>query len=126
MKVQITGKHMELGETLQTYCQEEVEKLVQKFHVAHTHCQILFEKETHHAQKIEVELALHLSHNVSLRSRAQGDHAHTCFDAALVRASEQLVRHKNRVDDHQKHHDNHAYKKLSEIEEERMEETNEA
>jgi ribosomal subunit interface protein len=114
MQVQISGKKIDLGESLQAHCHKAIEHVAAKFDVRPTHCTVWFSKGEHH--QFEVDFSLHLSRGVYIRSHAHAEQAAACFDLALSRAHEKIARHKKRLDDHHKHKDNHGYQKIAAIE----------
>jgi ribosomal subunit interface protein len=111
MPLQITGKHMDLGEALRTHCTEAFQKLTAKYHMIPTQCTIWFDKQTHH--QFVCEISLHLGRGVYIRAHVTTDEPYLSFDRALVRVDEKIARHKERIDDHHKHHDTHKFHKLS-------------
>jgi ribosomal subunit interface protein len=111
MKLQITGKHIDLGEPLQVHCQEAIKKIRDKYQIDPTSATVLFLKKEHH--QFEVDISLHLERGVYIRVCFQDHDIYQCFNEALSKIQEKIVKHKKRIDDHHKHHDNHTYKKLS-------------
>ncbi len=99
MEVTVKGKHMEVGEALSGYVQENIAQSVEKFAPRAIDSQVTFSKLGH---AFSVDLQLHVGRGVVVMGTGAADDAHQAFDAALSKVERQLSRYKTRLADHHK------------------------
>jgi ribosomal subunit interface protein len=97
MDIQITGKHIDLGEALRNYVSERVEKLLEKYDSRGTSAHILVEKE--HGQ-FNTTCAVHLASGLSLQGKGVSGEAHASADESMDHLEKRLRRYKRRLKDH--------------------------
>lgn len=97
MQIQISGQHINLGESLQTYAKESIEKTVQKYFPNPIDAEIKITKEGGH---IKTEITVHPAMGLTLRAELSSTDAYSSFDGAVVKMSRQLSRYKNKLLSH--------------------------
>lgn len=99
MRYQITGKHIDVGEALQTYVQDELTVVVQKYAERPTEAMVTFSKSG--AEHV-CEATVHLSTGLTVSAKGQAFEIYPCFDSCCEKMEKQLRRYKRRLKDHHK------------------------
>lgn len=97
MRVQIAGKHMDVGESLRSRITAELAARVEKYFSRATDAQVTVAKG---ATGFVVECDVHLPSGISLQSQGAGGDAHAAFDAALLKIEKRVRRYKRRLRNH--------------------------
>lgn len=97
MRYQISGKHIDVGESLQTHVQTEVSEILGKYAERPTDALIVFSKDAH---EFVCETAIHLSTGMTVNSKARANEIYGSFDKSAERIEKQLRRYKRRLKDH--------------------------
>tara|TARA_R110002096_G_scaffold113077_6_gene246012 strand:- start:11205 stop:11783 length:579 start_codon:yes stop_codon:yes gene_type:complete len=100
MRYQISGKHIDVGESLQTHVQTEVSEILGKYAERPTDALIIFSKDAH---EYVCETAVHLSTGMTVNSKARAHDIYASFDKSAERIEKQLRRYKRRLKDHASH-----------------------
>ena len=98
MQVQITGKHVDVGEALRTRVTDELTGNISKY----------FDREggtadvvvSREGSAFRVDCAVTLASGQQLTTQGLGADAHMAFDAALERMTKRIGRYKNRLKSH--------------------------
>ena len=77
MRYKISGKHIDVGERLQSHVQTEISKILGKYAERPTDALITFSKETH---EYVCETAIHLSTGITVNSKAKANDIYVNFD----------------------------------------------
>lgn len=102
MKIFITGKNIDLGESFKELVENSLNTLVHKYLNRPLDGHVTFHKlENKHDNRIQLEIRLHISKNVSLNSHGEGIEIRALYDQILEKIESQLRRYKSRL---QKHH----------------------
>lgn len=101
MRVQVSGRQMDVGEALRTRIEGELAAGVSKYFSRATDAVVTVAKN---GVGCEVDCAVHLSSGISLQSQGHGGDAHTAFDDALDKLEKRVRRYKRRLKNH--HADN--------------------
>jgi ribosomal subunit interface protein len=99
MKIQITGKHTDIGESFSTYMKAELESTAQKYFSSPIDMHVFVEKKGH---LFQIEITGHVCHGVDFVVKSQDYNPYTSFDGAISRMKSRLGRYKNRMKD--RHH----------------------
>lgn len=97
MQIQITGKHLETGDTLRKHVEEQLEAGISKYFERGAEVNITFSKQ---GNAFRADCIVHL--DSGLRAQASGDDAdvYASFEKALVKIEKQLRRYKRRLKNH--------------------------
>lgn len=97
MQIQISGQHINLGESLQAYAKESIEKAVSKYFATPIDAEVKITKEGGH---IKTEIVVHPVTGLTLRSELSANDAYSSFDGAVAKMNRQLSRYKNKLMSH--------------------------
>src|SRR5258705_5072194 len=98
MQVQVTGKHVDVGEALRTRVPDEISGSIGKF----------FDREgggadgvvSREGHSLKVDCAVTLASGQQLTTHGLGGDAHLAFDAAIAKMQKRIRRYKNRLKGH--------------------------
>ena len=98
MQVQVSGKHMAVGEALRSRVADELNAVIGRyFERGGLNAEVVMSKDGH---DIRVECVVRLASGQQLASHGAGPDAHTGFDAALAKIETRVRRYKQRLKDH--------------------------
>lgn len=98
MQVQVTGKHVDVGEALRSRVADELNLSISKyFDRDGGGADVVVSRE---GSAFKVDCAVTLASGQQLTTHGIGGDAHVAFDAALEKMSKRIRRYKNRLKDH--------------------------
>jgi ribosomal subunit interface protein len=97
MDVQITGKGIDLGESLQNHVREQMAAGVHKYFDRSAEANVNFGKE---GNDFTTEATVHLASGVVLSANGRGGEAYGAFDQAMEKLEKRVRRYKRRLKDH--------------------------
>ncbi len=97
MRVQVAGRHMDVGEALRTRITEDLTAGVEKYFSRATDAMVTVGKN---GVGFEVDCALHLASGISLQAHGHGGDAHAAFGDALGKIEKRVRRYKSRLKNH--------------------------
>ena len=97
MRYQISGKHIDVGDALQTHVKNEVGQVMEKYSQRPTEALVVFSRDGHN---LVCESTVHLSTGLTAQARGQAPDIYAAFDACCERMDKQLRRYKRRLKDH--------------------------
>lgn len=99
MRYQITGKQIDIGESLQEHVRSELSDMVGKYAGRPTDAIVTFSKSAH---EFVCETEVHLSTGLTAQAKAHATEIYSSFDGSLEKMDKQLRRYKRRLKDHHK------------------------
>lgn len=96
MTVKISGKHIEVGESLKARMEKGVEGVARRYFGEIIHAQVTVEKDTLH---FYCDIALHVSRNFVVRTRGSDADAYKAFDSACKKLEKRAGRYRSRLRD---------------------------
>jgi ribosomal subunit interface protein len=102
---------MDVGDALTTKTREDLGNIFNKYSLKPGETHVWFAKAEHH--KFSCEIVCHLERNLYIKVRSTTNDVYVALSDVLHKLDGKIRRHKRRIDDHHKHHDNHKYFKLS-------------
>jgi ribosomal subunit interface protein len=99
MQVQISGKHVDIGEALRTRISDELLSSIGKYFERGGDADVVVGKTGHGFQ---VDCSVRLASGHRLESSGAGDDAHSAFDSAMAKVEARIRRYKRRLKNH--HH----------------------
>ncbi|MDD9923436.1 MAG: ribosome-associated translation inhibitor RaiA [Boseongicola sp.] len=99
MRYQITGKHIDVGESLQTHVQDNLDDVLSKYPGRPTDAVIIFSKSAH---EYVCEATIHLSTGLTAQAKAHATEIYASFESCTEKLDKQLRRYKRRLKDHHK------------------------
>ena len=98
MQIQVTGKHVDVGEALRTRVSDELSSSIGKyFDREGGGADVVVSREGH---AFRVDCAVTLASGQQLTTHGMGGDAHLAFDAASAKMQKRIRRYKNRLKDH--------------------------
>lgn len=97
MQVQVTGKHVDVGEALRTRVADELTTSIEKYFDRGGGADVVVSRE---GNAFKVDCAVTLASGQQLTTHGVGGDAHMAFDVALEKMSKRIRRYKNRLKDH--------------------------
>lgn len=99
MRYQITGKHIDIGESLQSHVKTSLDDVIGKYAGRPTDANIVFSKSGH---EFVCEATVHLSTGLTAQAKAHSNEIYASFDTCVEKMDKQLRRYKRRLKDHHK------------------------
>ena len=100
MNVQVSGKHVNVGEALRQRITDELIAGVGKYFERGGDADVVLGKDGH---SFCVDIVVHLASGQQLEVRGQGGDAHAAFDDALIKLETRVRRYKRRLKNHHTH-----------------------
>lgn len=97
MHVSVKGKQIDVGESLRSHVETQLDALVGKYFANPIEAQAVFAPEAH---LVRCDLAVHVGRDIVANSRGEATDAYAAFDAAAERLEKRLRRQKRRLRDH--------------------------
>jgi ribosomal subunit interface protein len=96
MTLRVSGKNIDIGESLRTYVGARLDQVVLKFSAEPTGGHVIIERE---GSGFRTDCTLHLDSGLTLQAEAAAQDAYSSFDKAAVRIATRLRRSKRRMKD---------------------------
>ncbi|MGV8950389.1 MAG: ribosome hibernation-promoting factor, HPF/YfiA family [Cypionkella sp.] len=97
MRYQISGKHIDIGEALQTHVKSELGEVVEKYAQRPTEAIVIFSKSAH---EYVCESVVHLSTGLSASAKGHSTEIYAAFESCREKMDKQLRRYKRRIRNH--------------------------
>lgn len=97
MKLQIAGKHVDVGEALRTRIADELQASIGKYFERGGDAEVVVSRDGH---AFRVDCTVALASGQGLQSHGLGSDAHTAFDTARAKIETRIRRYKRRLKSH--------------------------
>lgn len=97
MRYQVSGIHIDVGESLKQHVEQELGEVVRKYAERPTDATIVFSKD---ATEFVCEATVHLSTGLTTQAKAHDFDIYTCFEKCAEKIEKQMRRYKRRLKDH--------------------------
>jgi ribosomal subunit interface protein len=97
MQVQVTGKHVDVGEALRSRVSDELSTSIEKYFDRGGGADVVVSRE---GNSFKVDCAVTLASGQQLTTHGVGGDAHMAFDVALQKMTKRIRRYKHRLKDH--------------------------
>ena len=97
MRYTISGKQIDIGESLQIHVESELSATLEKYAGRPTDAQVVFSRNAH---EYACEATVHLSTGLTCQAKAHATEIYASFDSCLEKMDKQLRRYKRRLKDH--------------------------
>ncbi len=97
MRVRVSGKQMQIGETLPAGVRARLEEVVAKHFDGGAEAKVVFRVD---GPFFHADCSLHLDSKTVLTAEGEGPDAHRAFDAAFTKIEAQLRRYKRKLKNH--------------------------
>ncbi len=99
MRIQVNGKHLDVGESLTSHVEDRLTESVQKYSERAMEAVVTFSKDRH---EFVADSTVHLSTGLTTKANGRATDIYDAFDGCLERMEKQLRRYKRRLKDHHK------------------------
>jgi ribosomal subunit interface protein len=97
MQVQVTGKHVDVGEALRARVSDEIASSIEKYFDRGGGADVVVTRE---GAAFKVDCAVSLASGAQLTTHGVGGDAHMAFDAAMQKMEKRIRRYARRLKDH--------------------------
>ncbi|MBL6946934.1 MAG: ribosome-associated translation inhibitor RaiA [Rhodospirillales bacterium] len=99
MEITVKGKNINVGDSLRSHVEENLDSDVKKYFDRALHATVIFSREAH---LFRADVTVHAGRGMTMQGKGSADEIHAAFDGALDRITKQLRRYKRRLRDHHK------------------------
>lgn len=104
MEIQVTGKHIDVGEALTSHVQDKLDSGITKYFDRTVDAHVVLSKE---GPMFRADCSVHLASGISLQAQHEAGDVYSSFDGAAERLEKRVRRYKRRL---RNHHDQHKGK----------------
>ena len=97
MRIEVAGRHIDVGDALRTHLSERLEEVVSKYSQRATDARATVSRDAHF---YVCDCTAHLSTGMKAQASAKADEVYAACDQAVTRLEKQLRRYKRRLKDH--------------------------
>ena len=97
MRYQISGKHIDIGEALQTHVKAELGEIVEKYAQRPTDATVVFSRAAH---EYVCEAVIHLSTGLTAQASGRATEIYAAFESSREKMDKQMRRYKRRLRNH--------------------------
>ncbi|MFQ8431617.1 ribosome hibernation-promoting factor, HPF/YfiA family [Amaricoccus sp. W119] len=97
MRIQVSGKHIDIGDALRTHVEDRLSESVGKYFDRPVDAVVTFSKDRH---EFVSDSSVHLPTGLIVQAKARAGEVYASFEGALDRMEKQLRRYKRRLRDH--------------------------
>jgi ribosomal subunit interface protein len=97
MRIQVSGKQMDIGDALRTHVEDRLLEAVGKYFDRPVDAMVTFCKDRH---EYIADSSVHLPTGMTVQATARADEVYASFEGAIDRMEKQLRRYKRRLRDH--------------------------
>jgi ribosomal subunit interface protein len=99
MRIQVSGKQMEVGEALRSHVEVRLNEAVGKYFDRPVEAVVTFWRDRH---EFITDSWVHLPTGMTVQAKARADEVYASFEGSVERMEKQLRRYKRRLKDHHK------------------------
>ena len=97
MRIQVSGKQMDIGEALRSHVEDRLNETVGKYFDRPVEAVVTFWRDRH---EYCADASVHLSTGMTVQAKARADEVYASFEGSVERMEKQLRRYKRRLKDH--------------------------
>ena len=98
MHLTVKGKHLDIGDSLREYVEENLNYTAQKYFTNPIEATVVFSKEKQHL--FSVDISIHLGSGIVLQAQHESNDPYPAFDIAAKTIGKRLSRYKDKLKDH--------------------------
>lgn len=99
MRIQVSGKQMDIGEALRSHVEDRLNEAVGKYFDRPVDAVVTFWRDRH---EFIADTSVHLPTGMTAQAKAKADEIYASFEGSVERMEKQLRRYKRRLKDHHK------------------------
>jgi ribosomal subunit interface protein len=96
VQIKVSGKNIDIGESLRGYSDKKVERIIEKYIGEKIDANITISKDR---KLFDVESCVHLHKGFVIKSHGSSDDPYKAVDMSIERLEEMIKRHKNKIKD---------------------------
>lgn len=108
MSITITGKHMDVGDSLKNHIATEIETVVTRYMDEAHEAAVTIAKDAHHQFKIDIQI--HVGRSFLVHCMAHDEDPYKAVSMAVEKLASQIRRYKTRLRDKKRHSADHEYR----------------
>lgn len=108
MNIIISGKHLDIGDTLRNYAENNIRKVVTKYFESAINAHATMYKHNNNSFHTSITVNEGVSNSIIIKSDNESHDAYHSVDGALVKIEKQLRRYKERIKNHHKRKQKHS------------------
>jgi ribosomal subunit interface protein len=97
MRIQVSGKQIDIGEALRSHSEEKLLEILEKYAERPVDAAVVFSRDAH---EYCADASVHLSTGLTAQAKAKASDIYAALDGAVDRMEKQLRRYKRRLKDH--------------------------
>lgn len=99
MKITITGKHLDIGDSLKSHIETDINKMVDKYFGDVLEVRVCLSKSNTSKDNFNfhTDLSFHISHNMTVQTNTEEADPYRSFDLALEKMDSRVKRYKSRL-----------------------------
>ena len=97
MRIQVSGKQMDIGEALRSHVEDRLNEAVGKYFDRPVEAVVTFWRDRH---EYIADSSVHLPTGMTVQAKARADEVYASFEGSVERMEKQLRRYKRRLKDH--------------------------
>jgi ribosomal subunit interface protein len=97
MRIQVSGKQIDIGEALRSHSEERLTEIVGKYAERPVDAAVVYSRDAH---EFCADVSVHLSTGLTAQAKAKAAEIYAALDGAVDRMEKQLRRYKRRLKDH--------------------------
>lgn len=99
MQIQVSGKHIDIGDALRGHVEQRLTDAVGKFFEKPVDATVVFSRDRH---EFVADSSVNLGTGMSLQAKSKSGEIYAAFEGAVDRMEKQLRRYKRRLKDHRR------------------------
>jgi ribosomal subunit interface protein len=103
MRIQVSGKQIDVGEALRAHAEEKLLEVVGKYAERPVEAIVTFSRD---AYEFTADASVHLSTGMTVQAKSKANEIYAALDGAVERMEKQLRRYKRRLKDHHRDREN--------------------
>ncbi len=97
MRIQVSGKQIDVGSALRSHAEEKLLEVVDKYAERPVEAIVTFSRD---AYEFTADASVHLSTGMTVQAKSKANEIYAALDGAIERMEKQLRRYKRRLKDH--------------------------
>lgn len=97
MRIQVNGKHIDVGEALTTHVETELSAAIQKYSDRPIEAVVTFSKDAH---EFKTDMTVKISEGLTAKSSSRAPEIYAAFESGIEKVEKQLRRYKRRLKQH--------------------------
>ncbi len=97
MRIQVNGKHIDVGEALTSHVETELAEAIAKYSDRPVEAIVTFSKDAH---EFKTDITVKVSEGLTAKASSRGNEIYGCFDSGVDKVEKQLRRYKRRLKKH--------------------------